>query len=103
MTVQEQETIQKPMSVAEVYKEFKHDLKLCINYLEHGKAEYVAMYFGTTSRNKIEELINNITVDFPDKWIADIQKLALKIFTYFTKEEWQQKKSKTNSKKGLEN
>jgi hypothetical protein len=34
MTVQEQKTVQKKLSVAEVYKQLKHDLKLCINFLE---------------------------------------------------------------------
>jgi len=93
MTVSEQKTIQKEFSVAQVYKELKHDLKLCIHYLEIWKEEYVAMYFWTTKRSKIEELINNLIQEFPEKRVQDVQKLMLKIFTYFTKEEWQKKKS----------
>ena len=34
MTVQKQTTIQKEFSVAQVYKELKHDLRLCLNYLD---------------------------------------------------------------------
>lgn len=93
MTVSEQKTIQKEFSVAQVYKELKHDLKLCIMYLEMNRPEIVAEYFWTTKRSKIEELINNLIQEFPEKRVQDVQKLMLKIFTYFTKEEWQKKKS----------
>lgn len=85
MTVQEQKTIQKELSVAQVYKELKHDLRLCISYLEMNRPEIVAMYFWTNKRSKIEEIINNLIQEFPEKRVQDIQKLMLKIFTYFTK------------------
>ena len=85
MTVSEQKTIQKELSVAQVYKELKHDLRLCISYLEMNRPEIVAMYFWTTKRSEIEKQINVIIQDFPEKRVKDIQKLMLKIFTYFTK------------------
>lgn len=85
MTVQEQKTIQKRLSVAEVYKQLKHDLKLCINFLETWQEKYVVMYFWTNKRSEIEKQINVIIQDFPEKRVKDIQKLMLKIFTYFTK------------------
>lgn len=94
MTVQEQKTVQKKLSVAEVYKQLKHDLKLCINFLETWQEKYVAMYFWTVKRSEIEKKINDIIQEFPEKRVKDIQKLMLKIFTYFTKPEWQTNKSK---------
>jgi len=94
MTVQEQKTIQKRLSVAEVYKQLKHDLKLCINFLETWQEKYMVMYFWTNKRSEIEKQINVIIQDFPEKRVKDIQRLMLKIFTYFTKPEWQQNKSK---------
>lgn len=94
MTVQEQKTVQKRLSVAEVYKQLKHDLKLCINFLETWQEEYVVMYFWTNKRSEIEKQINVVIQEFPEKRVKDIQKLMLKIFIYFTKPEWQQNKSK---------
>lgn len=94
MTVQEQKTVQKKLSVAQVYKELKHDLNLCVMYLEMDKPEIVAEYFGTNKRSEIENRINAVIQEFPEKRVQDIQKIMLKIFTYFTKPEWQQNKSK---------
>lgn len=94
MTVQEQKTVQKKLSVAEVYKQLKHDLKLCINFLETWQEKYVVMYFWTNKRSEIEKQINVIIQEFPEKRVKDIQRLMMHIFTYFTKPEWQQNKSK---------
>jgi hypothetical protein len=69
-------------------------LKLCINFLETWQEKYVVMYFWTNKRSEIEKQINVIIQEFPEKRVKDIQKLMLKIFTYFTKPEWQQNKSK---------
>lgn len=85
MTVQEQKTVQKRLSVAEVYKQLKHDLKLCINFLETWKEEYVVMYFWTNKRSEIEKKINVLIQEFPEKRVKDIQRLMMHIFTYFTK------------------
>lgn len=98
MTVSKQKTIQKGLSVAQVYKELKHDLSLCVTYCGMNRSEIVEQYFGTNDTEKMEERINTVIQEFPNKWIEDIQKYLTKIFIYFKKQEWQQKKSKTNSK-----
>jgi hypothetical protein len=87
MTVSKQKTIQKGLSVAQVYKELKHDLSLCVMYLEMNRSEIVDQYFGTNDTEKMEERINTVIQEFPNKWIEDIQKYLTKIFIYYKKRE----------------
>lgn len=98
MTVQKQTTIQKEFSVAQVYKELKHDLKLCVMYLEMKRPEIVAEYFGTIKRSEIETKINAVIQEFPEKRVQDIQKIMLEIFTYFSKKDDKGRNQKTTSK-----
>ena len=87
MTVSKQKTIQKGLSVAQVYKELKHDLSLCVTYCGMDRYDIVDQYFGTNYTEKMEERINTVIQEFPNKWVEDIQKYLTKIFIYYKKRE----------------
>lgn len=75
------------VNVGEIYKQFKHDLTLCVKYHRKNRPEMVKEYFGTDSREEIQTQIDVVCKPFSRVQKMQLERLIADLHNFYIQPE----------------